>query len=59
MLSSSYVAYLLLIIGLSAERAKALPIPLAFKLTNMDTRGASRAMSLTELAILSIFTTGK
>ena len=50
--------YILLGICLSAERAKALAFPLAIKLTTFDTFGSSRGLSLTELAIVFIFTTG-
>jgi hypothetical protein len=53
------VPFFLLSIGLSAQRAKALPIPLALKLKTFDTFGASRGISFTELAALSIFATGK
>ena len=58
MFSSLRVACLL-IIGLSAGQAKALSIPLAHKLKTFDAFRASRGMWLTELAFLSIFTTGK
>ncbi|KAN0118442.1 hypothetical protein V8E52_005172 [Russula decolorans] len=51
------VPFFLLSIGLSAQRAKALPIPLALKLKTFDTFGASRGISFTELAALSIFAT--
>ena len=53
------IAFILLSIGLSAQRAKALRVSLARELTSFCTEleGASRGISLTELVIL--FTTGK